>query len=114
MLWIMSLPEELSNRFDAELKILDEEETMADSLSPTLRRVADRERKEGKDEGMIEGQKEGIVTSILTILNTRFGDYPEELEIRLRQIKSHETLSDILTNAITTSTIAEFERSLDK
>lgn len=82
---------------------------MKQELSPTLRRVADRERKEGK----VEGLKEGIVASILAILTTKFGDYPEELEIRIRQIKDQERLSNILVAAINAKSLVEYESSMD-
>lgn len=104
--WIMALPEDLEDHFEAELvKLEEEDKTMAELMSPRERRHTERGRK--------IGLQEGILASILTMLEYRFGDIDESLEIRLRKIEDKKMLNQLLISSHSSATLEDFERSLD-
>ena len=59
-----------------------------------------------------EGVCSSLVQAIMAILNARFGDAPEEVEIQLRQINNLKTLHTLVVQASTASSVGEFEEEL--
>jgi len=63
--------------------------------------------KQGRAEGWQEGQADHAARSILTVLNTRFGQLPPHVEPWVRQLTT-EQLDKLLPRAVTAPLIDEF------
>ncbi|MDF5727433.1 MAG: transposase [Rhizonema sp. PD38] len=94
--WIMVLPKELANDFQAQLRSSKEAQRM--------RYIPDIERL-GREEGMLENARENIILG----LQTRFGEVPESVVEVINRIEDQSLLQTFLINAITTSSLKEFQ-----
>ena len=66
----------------------------------------------GREEGREEGRLEAVRESILEVLEARFGVAPLELRQRLTQLDRFDQLKQLLRQAGTCATLAEFQRAL--
>lgn len=103
--WMLVLPKEMEERFDIEARKIEEEDQMT-VISPFRRRAEDR--------GIEMGKKEEAQHAILSALQVRFGEYPESLEIRIRQINDLDKLRDIFKLTLTSENSSDFENNLEK
>ena len=73
-------------------------------------------RKEGKAEGKAEGRTEGICIgqqeSVLKILNKRFGDTPETIKNKIKNIFNITKLEEILLAILDINSPEEVEKFL--
>jgi hypothetical protein len=105
--WILVLPPELEQEFDAAMHTLAEEEKMP-YISGFERRAAEKAAREA----LQQGRQLEAVQSVLDILGERFGGVPRPLAERLGGIQSPERLRDLRRRAIGAASLAEFEREL--
>ncbi|WP_324635124.1 transposase [Phormidium sp. CCY1219] len=106
--WMMTLPESLQQSFDTKLQAYQEERQMP-ILSNIERRAMEAGRQEGRQEGMLQTAREAV----LEVLTVRFNSVPSELRARVNQITDIPTLKQLLQQAISIASIAEFEQLLD-
>ncbi|MDF5715651.1 MAG: transposase, partial [Rhizonema sp. NSF051] len=99
--WIMVLPEELTRSFKAEVRSSEEAQRMRYVTS--IERLA-------REEGMIEKARENIILG----LQTRFGEVPESVVEVINGIQDQSLLQTLLINAITTSSLEEFQIFLNE
>ncbi len=101
--WIMTLPEELESSFNTEIAAFEEEEKMP-YITP-LERFA---QEAGVSAGVLTSRREDI----LDILETRFGPVPSSLSDRINAIDDATYLKTLLIQAVTLSSLEDFERAI--
>lgn len=80
--WIMTLPEDLEDRFEKNYVELERRQTMAQTMPPIIKRAHDRGHKEGIEEGIEIGKQDTLVQ----LLTLRFGSLPEEARSQIERI----------------------------
>ncbi len=70
-------------------------------------------REEGLEQGLERGRAEGEQTAIVRVLQLRFPEVPDQLAARLTQVTDAQRLAALLEGAVTTQSLADFERMLD-
>ncbi|MEH2419486.1 MAG: hypothetical protein V7K48_00615 [Nostoc sp.] len=98
--WIMVLPKELALSFKTKVRSYEEADRM--------RYVTSIERLE-KEEGIVETARE----SIITVLETRFGEVPNSIVEVINGIEEPSVLKILLKSAIAIFSTAEFQQLLD-
>ncbi|WP_223269733.1 hypothetical protein [Nostoc sp. 'Peltigera membranacea cyanobiont' 213] len=98
--WIMVLPKELALSFKTEVRSYEEADRMRYVTS--IERLA-------KEEGIVENARE----SIITVLETRFGEVPSSIVEVINGIEEPSVLKMLLKNAIAIPSTAEFQQILD-
>ncbi|WP_258169698.1 hypothetical protein [Nostoc sp. 'Peltigera membranacea cyanobiont' N6] len=98
--WIMVLPKELALSFKTEVRSYEEADRMRYVTS--IERLA-------KEEGIVETARE----SIITVLETRFGEVPSSIVEVINGIEEPSVLKMLLKNAIAIPSTAEFQQILD-
>ncbi len=93
--WMMVLPKELEREFRTELRKIEGGNRMP--------YITGFER-----DGMVKNARQSIVV----VLKTRFNTVPEELNKRLEGISDSDTLQTLLSQAVTTSSVEEFQQLL--
>ena len=78
-----------------------------DMLSLAAKEWMKQGHAEGWQEGIAEGKADQAVSSILTVLKTRFGQLPAHVEPWVRQLPT-EQLDKLLPRAVTAPSIDEF------
>ncbi|BAU15724.1 hypothetical protein LEP3755_62890 (plasmid) [Leptolyngbya sp. NIES-3755] len=97
---MMTLPPELDQAFDAEIRRYGAENAMP--YLTTIERFA-------IERGRMESAREGIAE----VLDARFGSVPPAVIERLEQVNDGERLKQLLRQASTTNTMADFEGLLE-
>ncbi|WDN87061.1 hypothetical protein BuS5_00029 [Desulfosarcina sp. BuS5] len=113
--WIMSLPEELSQRFWDKLISFEEEYKM-----PYVTSVEKIGIEKGMQQGMQQGIQQGIPVGmliearemIIEVLTERFGRTSAKLSKQLENIDSREKLKALHRQALRVKNINEFENRL--
>jgi hypothetical protein len=103
--WMMSLPDRIESEFKQEIRRFEEDLQM-----PYVTSVERLARQEGLDEGILQKGREDVI-DVLTI---RFSDVPPSLVEAINQIEDPSLLKTLLRQAITTSSIAEFQGHLSQ
>ncbi|MEH2094754.1 hypothetical protein [Nostoc sp.] len=98
--WIMVLPKELALSFKTEVRSYEEADRMRYVTS--IERLA-------KEEGIVETARE----SIITVLETRFGEVPSSIVEVINGIEEPSVLKMLLKNAIAIPSTTEFQQVLD-
>ncbi|MBW4586861.1 transposase [Aetokthonos hydrillicola Thurmond2011] len=97
--WIMVLPDDLARSFKVEVRSYEEKQRMRYVTS--IERLA-------KEEERLHQAKEYVIKS----LRTRFGEAPESVVEAINSIEDPSLLEILFTNAITVSSIQEFQQLL--
>lgn len=98
--WIMVLPKELALSFKTEVRSYEEADRMRYVTS--IERLA-------KEEGIVENARE----SIITVLETRFGEVPSSIVEVINKIEEPSVLKMLHKSAIAIPSTAEFQQVLD-
>ena len=101
--WMMTLPQELQQNFEEQLKRYQEERRM-----PVLSHMEHRAMQEGIEQGTLQTIRE----SVLEVLTIRFKVIPLELIEAINQIQDSLVLKQLLRQAIAISSIAHFQQLL--
>lgn len=93
--WIMSLPEKLDDRFDAEWKDLEREQTMAQTMPPIIRRAEAR------------GQQIGKRDTLLRLMQLKYGPLDAGTRAKIDNIADIAQLERLIDAVLTAETLAE-------
>jgi len=107
--WMMTLPEGIESEFKQEIRRFEEDLQMPYVTS--FERLA---RIEGKQEGLSEGILQKGREDVIDVLTIRFSDVPPSLVEAINQIEDPSLLKTLLRQAITTSSIIEFQGNLSQ
>ncbi|MFW6360013.1 MAG: transposase [Chroococcales cyanobacterium] len=107
--WMMRLPDNLESGFRKALTEYEEERKMP-FVAPFERLAKEEGREEGRKEGQLQKGRENI----LEILQIRFGNVPESLGEAINQIEDESILNNLLREAVTISSLTEFEQLLNE
>ena len=115
--WLMVLPEELSHRFQDELKAFEEEINVA--YITTAERIGiekglEQGRQEGRKEGRKEGRQQGLLEAISLGLELKFGKEGLQLYPQISRIDSIEQLERIKEAIRTAASYKEIEKLILK
>ncbi|MBK8092397.1 MAG: hypothetical protein IPK32_10595 [Verrucomicrobiaceae bacterium] len=69
-------------------------------------------RVEGHVAGLVEGRVEERRISLLAILDERFSPLPEALKLKLRSVTDYEKLGTLVTAALRSKSLTEFQETL--
>ncbi len=103
--WIMILPEELASRFDKAIFQYEEEHRM--------QYITSFER-HGIQKGVQQGQLQASREAVEDILQVRFDPVPESIIEVLQAIDDVAELKQLHREAVTVSTLEEFQMMLDR
>jgi hypothetical protein len=103
--WMMTLPNRLEREFRAELKQYQEERQMPYVTS--IERLA-------KEEGIQEGRLETLRETIIDVLRVRFTTIPPTMNEMLASLEDGTLLRQLHLQAITISSIEEFQQLLSQ
>lgn len=103
--WMMVLPEELQQEFTQELRLYQEDRPM-----PFLSRVELHAKQEGKQEGIQEGTLKNAREAVLEVLEARFEVVSPTVSEALNKIVDVAVLKRLLRQAITISSVVEFQQ----
>ena len=103
--WMMTLPKELSERFDNELITIEEEQRM-----PYITSIERSGIERGIERGSLQSKRE----SIIELLETRFSEVPSELRAVLNQIEDLEFLKQLFKRSITVASVEELQQLIPK
>jgi hypothetical protein len=106
--WMMTLPESLQQSFDTKLKAYQEERQM-----PILSNIERRAMEAGRQEGILEGSLETARAAVLDVLTVRFEQVPSNLSERINKITDISQLRQLLQQAISISSLTEFEQLIE-
>jgi hypothetical protein len=106
--WMMVLPEGLQNQFEDKLENYQEEKKM-----PVLSRIEVRAMQRGEQRGEQRGKLLNAREWVIKVLETRFEDVPEKIKKAINQLEDISYLEQLLKQAITISSVADFQRLLD-
>lgn len=67
---------------------------------------------EGRVEGLDAGRIEGRIVTLLEILDERFSPLPSELKDRIQTIRDFERLGVLVTAALRSKSLTEFQETL--
>jgi len=98
--WMMTLPNQLQDGFQTQIKHFEEENKMP--YVTTIERWA---RQEGLEQGVLQKSREAI----MEVLEVRFGSVPEELTESLNQIQEDSVLTSLHRQAITVDSLETFQ-----
>ena len=107
--WMMTLPEGIESEFKQEIRRFEEDLQMPYVTS--FERLA---RIEGKQEGLSEGILQKGREDVIDVLTIRFSDVPPSVVEVINQIEDPSLLKTLLRQAITTSSIIEFQGNLSQ
>ena len=69
---------------------------------------------EGIAEGKAEGKAEGTTNALKIYLSSKFGSYPQEIQIKIMQFSKYGNLESLLPHAYGAASLQEFALSVDK
>lgn len=113
--WLMRLPEALTTRFWTDFRTFEQENSM-----PYITSIEQLGFKRGLQQGIEQGIEQGIQhglqqlqSVVLTLLTTKFGELPEDVQTTIQSINVPETLSQLSLRAATSSSLQEFMQFFD-
>jgi len=106
---VMVLTAKLEREVDQEIEAFEKSKRMK-YITHMERRGLEKGRQEGRQEGQIRGQQE----SVLTVLETRFGEIPYALREAVTATDDLDRLKQWHRIAIQLASLAEFEARLQK
>jgi flagellar biosynthesis/type III secretory pathway protein FliH len=113
--WVMILPPELEQQFEADLSFYEEQRTMR-YVTTIERRAEERGIEQGIEQGIEKGLEQGSVltlrTNIVDALRIRFGEVAPALVERISSIDDISLLQTLFRQALTALTLAEVEQAL--
>ncbi len=112
--WLLVLPENLEEQFDAVVTELEEERAMP-VISPMEKRFTERGRRLGREEGLQQAQAREcarLVRTTLEVLERRLGPVPPRIAATLQELEDAEALWSLLAGAAVAETLAVFEAGL--
>jgi len=109
----MTLPKELSERFDNELITIEEEQRMP-YITSIERSGIERGIKQGIKQGIEQESFRSKRESIIELLETRFSEVPLELRAVLNQIEDLEFLKQLFKRSITVASVEELQQLIPK
>jgi hypothetical protein len=105
--WMVQLPQELEQRFRAEIDRFEEERRM-----PYVTSVERLAREEGRQEGLEQGGRKVLVEEITQALETRFGAAGKRLVPKVRALTALDKLRELNRAAWTAETLDEVKARL--
>ncbi|HLO86038.1 MAG TPA: hypothetical protein VK203_13670 [Nostocaceae cyanobacterium] len=97
--WMMTLPEILQSEFKTELKRYEEGKSM-----PFLTSF--------ERDGIMQGSLQATRENIIEVLETRFGNLPEQLKNQINVLNDLQMLKSLHKQAITIASLEDFEQLL--
>ena len=114
--WLMRLPEEIEKIFWQEISIYEEDKKMP-YITSVERIGIEKGMEQGMQQGMQQGVRQGIAESskeaVLETLDLRFGVAPASISKRIKEISDVSVLKKLRREAVTKSSIEEFELFFD-
>ncbi len=118
--YVLTLPEELSVRFDRDVETMEEELNMPyitsierHALQRGIEQGRQEGRHEGRQEGRQEGQREGILRGVKELLRqtleVRFGEVPESWCQKIDQCQEVAALRSLHQQALTAGSLDELQ-----
>jgi len=104
---MMTLPNQLQSSLENKIKQFEEERTM-----PLLSNMELRGIERGKEIGKEIGALENARDFVKTVLESRLGEVPLDVEQYLNKVSLLSTLQEIVKLAATDNSLAEFKQSL--
>lgn len=109
--WVLTLPPELDEQFEAEL-LKFEEDVQMQYVTTIERRAIQKGIEQGIKQGVEQGLQMGAINkgreAVLEVLATRFETVPPVIADRLATIENAEVLRQLLQKAILVSSLADF------
>jgi flagellar biosynthesis/type III secretory pathway protein FliH len=105
--WMMALPPELEEQFEAELEAYEEVQRMR-----YVTTIEQRAEQRGVEQGIEQGIEQALRESIITLLTERFYTVPEDLINQLARIDDPAVLRILFRRAITIDSPAAFAELL--
>ena len=117
--WIMSLPEELEDRFETEWQQIERETTMTQTMPPILRRAQERGERVGEQRGIEIGEQRGIEIgeqrakreTLMRLLDLRFSAIPAELRTRMEAITDIGQLNGLIDSVLSVGSLEDLPLS---
>ncbi|MFM6633246.1 MAG: hypothetical protein ACKPI8_24725, partial [Microcystis panniformis] len=106
---MMTLSSELQSSLESKIKQFEEERTMPLMSNMELRGI-ERGKEIGKEIGALENARDFVKT----VLQSRLGEVPLDVEQYLNKVSVLSTLQEIVKLAATANSLAEFKQSLAK
>jgi hypothetical protein len=103
--WMMTLPNELQQSFEEQVRRYQEERQM-----PLLSRMELRAMQRGVEQGALQTARE----SVLEVLEIRFEVVPPELIEAIDEIEDTSVLKQLLRQAIALDSLEEFQQLLSQ
>ncbi|WP_447914397.1 hypothetical protein [Microcystis aeruginosa] len=104
---MMTLSPELQSSLESKIKQFEEERTMPLMSNMELRGI-ERGKEIGKEIGALENARDFVKT----VLESRLGEVPLDVEQYLNKVSLLSTLQEIVKLAATANSLAEFKQSL--
>ena len=104
---MMTLSPELQSSLESKIKQFEEEKTM-----PLMSNMELRGMERGKEIGKEIGALENARDFVKTVLESRLGEVPLDVEQYLNKVSLLSTLQEIVKLAATANSLAEFKQSL--
>ena len=105
--WIMSLPEELEDRFETEWQHIERETTMTQTMPPILRRAQERGERVGEQRGIEIGEQRAKRETLMRLLEQRFGAIPAEIRARMEAITEIGRLNGLIDSVLTVDSLED-------
>ena len=109
--WIMTLPEELEGTFEARYTEMENEDTMAETMPPIIRRAQARGEKIGEERGIGIGEQRGALNEaqslLLRLAAKRLGEPSEESQARVATIQDKSRLESLFERVLDVETWEE-------
>ncbi|WP_287753942.1 hypothetical protein [Microcystis sp. M112S1] len=106
---MMTLSTELQSSLESKIKQFEEERTMPLISNMELRGI-ERGKEIGKEIGALENARDFVKT----VLESRLGEVPLDVEQYLNKVSVLSTLQEIVKLAATANSLAEFKQSLTR
>ncbi len=98
--WLLALPERLAGRYHREMTAFEEKRTM-----PHLTTAERIGRKEGRKEGIVEGKR----STLVRLMERKFGGLPEGIRTQVEQITDIVLLDSLLDRVLTADALEEMD-----
>ena len=110
--YVLTLPEELSVRFDSDLEAMEEDLHMPYVTSierHALQKGREEGRQEGRQEGRLEGMVQGAADLLRQAVEIRFGAMPAAMLATIQQCQDVDALRSAAQTALTASSLDELQ-----
>lgn len=111
--WIMTLPEQLEQRFKTTFEEEAQEKNNMSFMTVWERDAHKKGLGEGVQQGREEGAHEQAVKAVLQVLRLRFGVEADEIRNSLEAVPNLDHLDDLHGKAVVTDSLAAFRRELE-